>query len=96
MARPGWVSPVNGPTQANTFNNPNAINLISVLALPLQYSSADKNYGHYAHNKSMLADDCDSFDTFNLSSILVQNNDLNLDEFITNCKIISYASNSDK
>ena len=44
----------------------------------------------------MLADNRDFFNTFNLSSISVENNDLNFDEFITNCKAISHASNSDK
>ena len=96
LARPGWVPLVSGPTQANTSNNLNAINFISVLALPSQYLLADENYGHYAHNKSMLADDCDSFNTFNLSLMSVENNDLNFDELIANCKTISHASNSDK
>ena len=34
LAKPGWIPPVSGPTQANTSNNPNAINFMSVLALP--------------------------------------------------------------
>lgn len=44
----------------------------------------------------MPADDRNSFNTFNLSSMSVENNNLNFDEFITNCKAISHASNSDK
>ena len=69
---------------------------MSVLAISPQYSLADENYGHYAHNESMLADNCNFFNTFNLFSISVENNDLNFDEFFTNCKAISHASNSDK
>lgn len=95
MTKLGWVPPVSGPTQANTSNNLNAINFMIVLAFPPKYSSADKNYRHYAYNKSILANDYDFFNTFNLSSILVKNDDLKFDEFITNCKAISHASNSD-
>lgn len=69
---------------------------MSILALLPQYSSADENYGHYPYNKSMLADNHDFFNTFNLFFISVKNNDLNFDEFIINYKAISHASNSDK
>ena len=69
---------------------------MSVLVLSLQYSSADENYWHHAYNESMLADDYHSFNTFNLFSISVENDDLNFDEFITNCKAIINASTSDK
>ena len=72
------------------------MNFMSVLALPPQYSLADENYGHHAHNESMLADDHHSFNTFNLFSMSVENNDLNFDEFITNCEAINHASTSDK
>lgn len=44
----------------------------------------------------MPANDRDSFNSFNLSSISVENDDLNFDKFITNCKAISHTSNSDK
>lgn len=44
----------------------------------------------------MLADNCDSFNTFNLFFMSVENNDLNFNEFITNCKAINHASNFDK
>lgn len=69
---------------------------MNVLTLFPQYLSTDESYGHYAYNESMLADDCDFFNIFNLFSISVKNNNLNFDEFITNCKVISHASNSDK
>lgn len=69
---------------------------MSVLALLPQYSSADENYGHHTHNESMLVDDHHSFNTFNLFSMSVENDDLNFDEFITNCEAISHASTSDK
>ncbi len=96
LARSGWIPPASGPTQANISNDPNAINFMSVLALLPQYSSANENYGHHAHNESMLADDHHSFNTFILSSITVENNDMNFDEFITNYEAISHASTSDK
>lgn len=44
----------------------------------------------------MLDDDHDSFNAFNLSSMSVQNDDLNFDELITNCEAISHASTSGK
>ncbi len=69
---------------------------MSVLALRPQYSSADENYGHHAHNESILADHHHSFNTFNLSSMSVENDDLNFDEFITNCEAICHASICDK
>lgn len=96
MAKLGWVPSVSRPIQANTSNNFNAINFMSLLALLLQYSSADKNYGYYTYNKSILADDCDFFNTFNLFFISIENKDLNFDGFIINCKAFSHASNSDK
>ncbi len=69
---------------------------MSVLALPPPYSSADGNYRHHAHNESILADDNHSFNTFNLNSMSVEKNDLNFDEFITNCEAICYSSTTDK
>lgn len=51
---------------------------------------------HYAYNKFILVDNCNSFNTFNYFFILVENNDLNFDEFIINCKTISHTSKSDK
>lgn len=94
LARPGWVPPASGPTQVNPSNDPNALNFMSILALPSQYSSVDENYGHHTHNESLLADDHHSFYAFDISSIPVENNDLNFDEFITTCEAISHASTS--
>lgn len=63
---------------------------MTVFALFPQYLSINKNYRYYTKNESMLANDYDFFSIFNLFSILVKNNNLNFDEFITNCKAISF------
>lgn len=44
----------------------------------------------------MLADNCDLFNTCNLFSILIENNDLNFDKFIKNYEAISHMSNFNK
>ena len=69
---------------------------MSVLVLPAQSSSADENYRHHSHNESLLADDHDSFNIFNLSSMSVENDHLNFDELMTNCEAISHVYTSDK
>ncbi len=69
---------------------------MSVLAFPPQCSSTDDNHGHNAHNESMLADDHHFLNTFSLSLMSVENDNLNFDEFITNCEAVSHASTSDK
>lgn len=74
-------------------NDPNAIHFMSVVAIPSQYSSADKSYGRNAYNGSILADEHHSFNTFDPSLILDENDDLNIDEFIN---AISHGSTLDK
>lgn len=44
----------------------------------------------------MLANDYDFFNIFNIFPILVENNDLSFNKFITNYKTICYGSNSNK
>lgn len=44
----------------------------------------------------MVANNYDFFNIFDFCLMLVKNYDLNFDEFITNCKAISYTSNFNK
>lgn len=44
----------------------------------------------------LLIDDHDFLNTFNFSSMLVENNNLNFNEFITNCKAINHIFTFDK
>lgn len=77
-------------------NNPNTLNFMSVLAVISYYSSANKNYEHHTHNKSLISDEHYFFHAFDSFSMLVENNDLNFNEFIINCKVINYTSISNR
>lgn len=68
---------------------------MSVLALPSYYLSANENYGHHSHNKSLIPDKSHSFHAFDSSFMLIENDDLNFDEFITNCKAINHADQAE-
>lgn len=52
-----------------------------------------KNHEPNAYSGSMLSDNL-SFNTFDFSLVPDANDDLNFDEFITNCEAINYESSS--
>ena len=63
---------------------------MSILSHSLSNPLADISYEQNACNGSMLADES-SFKAFDFVAKNV-NNDLNFDEFITNCKVVTHES----
>lgn len=72
------------------------MNFISVLALPSYYSSENENYGRNTYNEFLILDGRYFFHVFDSFSISVEDDDLNFDKIITNCKAISHISVSDR
>lgn len=69
---------------------------MNVLALLFYYSSANENDGYHSHNESLIPDERHSFYTFDSCFMLIENDDLNIDQFITNYKCINHVSNSNQ